>query len=271
MSTSLPTIQCLWIGERLNGLARLSLTSFVANGHAVHLYTYHPVKNVPKGVTVMDANAVVPYQALFIKHGFGQGSIGPFSDWFRFNLLAQRGGLWADTDLICLKPLAGLTPIVISSEYTPAHNGTPQARHTNTCVLHFPPHDPLITYCLDTARTHIEHQTLSWSSMGPKLIEDALTQFPDYRQYVMPPEAFCPIDHWDVFRLIDRDHRWQPGPDTLAVHAWHELWRHSMANLETLPWLERLHYQLNPSRTLNLDARYPGSTLMGQWQRQYGV
>ena len=269
MSNAPPTIQCLWIGKRLNGLARLSLASFVAHGHPVHLYTYNPVKNLPKGVTVMDANAIVPYQELRIQNGFGQGSIGPFSDWFRFNLLLQRGGIWADTDLISIKPWQVTSAVVISSERLPAQASTPDTRHTNTCVLQFPPNDPLIAYCLDTAKTQIERQELSWGSIGPKLLDEALSRFPEYQQYVLPPETFCPIDHWDVFRLIDRDHGWQPAPDTLAVHCWHELWRHSMANLDTLPWLERLRYLLNPSLTLHVDARYPANSLMGQWQTQY--
>ena len=33
------------------------------------------------------------------------GSVGIFADWFRYQLLYEQGGIWADTDVVCLKPL----------------------------------------------------------------------------------------------------------------------------------------------------------------------
>ena len=38
-------IQSLWIGEELSVMEQLCLSSFVKNGHEVHLYTYEDVKN----------------------------------------------------------------------------------------------------------------------------------------------------------------------------------------------------------------------------------
>ena len=56
----LDIIQSLWIGDSLSVMERLSLSSFLKNGHEVHLYTYGGVKGVPAGVVVKDAAEIVP-------------------------------------------------------------------------------------------------------------------------------------------------------------------------------------------------------------------
>ena len=59
------TIQSLWVGERLSRIEVLSIRSFLAQGHPYHLYTYADLENVPDGVTVKDANAIVPERDIF--------------------------------------------------------------------------------------------------------------------------------------------------------------------------------------------------------------
>ncbi|MFD0798022.1 glycosyltransferase [Maribacter chungangensis] len=95
------TIQMLWIGKKLSKIERLSLLSFLKNGHEVHLYCYDPIENIPNGVTILDANDIVDNSKIFKAHG---ESYGAFSDLFRHALLYKKGGCWADTDVICLKP-----------------------------------------------------------------------------------------------------------------------------------------------------------------------
>lgn len=269
MTNDLPIIQCLWIGKRLNGLARLSLASFVAQGHPVHLYTYNPVKNVPNGITVMDANDVMPYQHVTINNGYGQGSVGPFSDWFRFQLLYEKGGIWADTDMIAVKPWEQLPDIVISSELIKPTAEAPEAIHANCGVLKFAPGDPLVAHCLQKAKARVAQGQLTWGCIGPKLIEEALSHFPDYRPYVVPPHVFCGVHYWDVTRLIDTRYEWRPNAEVLAVHCWNELWRRNMNELAQSSWLNRWWYWRRPHLTLNVNTRYPRNTLIGQWQAQY--
>src|SRR5262249_6951691 len=88
--------QTLWIGPRLSALERLSLTSFLHHGHDVHLYTYESVEGVPDGVRSFDAREILSEDRIF-RHGRGAGrdvvgSLGAFSDLFRFKLLRERGG-----------------------------------------------------------------------------------------------------------------------------------------------------------------------------------
>ena len=45
---------------------------------------------------------ILPRESLF-RHR-RTGSLGLFADWFRYRLLFERGGFWADADMVCLKP-----------------------------------------------------------------------------------------------------------------------------------------------------------------------
>ena len=100
---ALPTIQMFWYGAPLSRLERLSVASFLANGHAVDLYAYDDIGAVPHGARMLDAARILPRDALF-RHR-RTGSVGLFSDWFRYRLLFERGGIWADCDMVCLQPL----------------------------------------------------------------------------------------------------------------------------------------------------------------------
>src|SRR5271166_6060478 len=92
-------IQTLWVNGALSVMERLSLNSFLKHGHEVHLYTYGPVGQVPKGVVLRDGNEVILEKDLFLV----KGGYSTFSDFFRWKLIRERGGWWCDTDTICLK------------------------------------------------------------------------------------------------------------------------------------------------------------------------
>lgn len=94
-------VQTLWIGPELSTLERLSLASFLAHGHEVHLYAYADVGNVPEGVILKDANEVIPEAEVFTYH---RGSYAGFADRFRHELMYRTGAFWVDADVICLKP-----------------------------------------------------------------------------------------------------------------------------------------------------------------------
>jgi hypothetical protein len=92
-----------WHGPPLTRVERLSMRSWLANGHPLVLHVYAEPVGVPAGVRIADARELLPEAALFAHAG--TGSYALFADWFRYRLLAQRGGLWADTDTVCLRPL----------------------------------------------------------------------------------------------------------------------------------------------------------------------
>jgi len=124
------TIQTLWIGSTLSQVERLCLHSFLKNGHDVHLFAYEDVQGVPDGVVVLDANEVLPAHEIFTV----RNSYAIFADWFRWELLFEKGGYWVDTDVICLKPFSFDDKIVFGLE-----NST----NANVAVLRSPKGHPL--------------------------------------------------------------------------------------------------------------------------------
>lgn len=91
-----------WHGPALSRIERLCMASFIANGHALRLYVYDEIAGIPKGVEVADAATILP-RPLLDAHLKSQ-PMAFFADRFRYQLLLQHGGLWVDTDVVCLKP-----------------------------------------------------------------------------------------------------------------------------------------------------------------------
>ena len=124
-------IQSLWIGERLTKMEQLSIKSFVENGHEYHLYTYGDVKGIPEGTTVKDGNEILDKSEIYY---YKNGSVSAFSNLFRFTLLYKKGGYWADTDLVCVRPFKLEQDFVISSEPMTDYSGL----NINAGLLKFP-------------------------------------------------------------------------------------------------------------------------------------
>ena len=58
-------IQGLWVGSELSLLERLSIASFLDNGHEFHLYVYGDVRNVPDGTTLKDGGEILHESLIF--------------------------------------------------------------------------------------------------------------------------------------------------------------------------------------------------------------
>lgn len=89
-----------WGGCDLPPYARLSINSYVKQGHKYLLWTHDDLKNVPDGVIVKDANEIIPRQAFYERDNWKKCL--SFSDWFRYKLLYERGGWWVDTDAVMM-------------------------------------------------------------------------------------------------------------------------------------------------------------------------
>jgi Glycosyltransferase sugar-binding region containing DXD motif len=97
------TFNAFWFGNPLNAFHWACIRSFVSRGHDYRLHVYEPIE-VPAGVTLLDANEVLPRDKLFAISNpvTGKPDVGPFSDLFRYKLLLERGGWYVDVDTICL-------------------------------------------------------------------------------------------------------------------------------------------------------------------------
>jgi hypothetical protein len=219
-----PTVHALWIGERLSTLERCSLASFVAHGHPVHLHTYGEVAGVPRGVVVEDAARLVARDQIFkyVDHD----SYAGFANRFRYQLLHERGGIWVDADVVCLRPFELGDGHVFASEPVPAR---PWRRLITNCVIQAPAGSPIMKEALDACLAR-DPRTLRWGETGPRLLDRVVRARGALRD-VRPPSTFCPVPHYrwrDLLRtslkarvrLALRMRR-----ATYAVHLWNEMWR----------------------------------------------
>ena len=73
------------------------------HGHEFELYAYEELRGLPEGCTLRDAGAIQPREQVFrYRDGHGKGSPAGFANLFRYKLLAEKGGWWVDTDVLCL-------------------------------------------------------------------------------------------------------------------------------------------------------------------------
>ena len=100
-------IGSLWIDGPLSWIERASIASFLDLGHDYVLYTYGQVENAPPGTRIEDARGVWPHDDIIV-HSRAQ-SPAIHADVFRAVMVRQTGRVWADTDVIALRPFpAGL-------------------------------------------------------------------------------------------------------------------------------------------------------------------
>jgi hypothetical protein len=206
-------IQGLWIGEALSTMEQLSIASFIANAHEYHLYAYEPIASVPDGVVMQDAEEILPRSRAFqySKHRTWSG----FANFFRYKLLLERGGWWADTDLVCLEPFDFDDEFVFSSEFSVGK------QMVNIGAIKSPAGSELMSYLWDVCQTK-DPAKLVWGETGPALMGQAVEKF-GMQRYTKSWKTFCPVGFREWTTLLDPD-----APDvagSTAVHLWHEMWR----------------------------------------------
>jgi hypothetical protein len=233
-------IQSLWLNPELSTIAKLSMASFLRHGCQYHLYVYDEVRGVPSGVTVKDANEILPQSAavqpyarfsdrvrshlirLRKKGGWWMDADikhrAHFSDHFRYHLIRKNGGWWMDADIVCLKPLAADSEIVLSGERRAS-----DSLYINNAVLLFPKDSPAMKYACEQC-DGMDLDNVFWGTPGPVLMTDIMRRFA-LEQYRKPPQVFNPVPWWDYDKFIEPNAIPPFSEDTLAVHMWHSRWR----------------------------------------------
>jgi mannosyltransferase OCH1-like enzyme len=208
-------VQGLWIGPELSVMERLSIASFLANGHDYHLYVYDEVKRIPEGAILRDANEILPSSMIFqYKHS---KSYAGFANFFRYKLLLEKGCWWVDSDIICLKPFSFPEEYVFSSERNE------HVQIATSGVIKTPIASEVMAYAWRTCRSKDPEQ-LSWGETGPRLIEEAIRLF-SLEKYLKPFQAFCPLGYLEWDKVIDPNANLAFDESTYAVHLWNEMWR----------------------------------------------
>lgn len=214
MRTESNVVQGLWIGEHLSTMERMSINSFLMNGHEYHMYVYSDVEGVPEGTILKDAAEIVPEDRIFT---YADGSYAGFADIFRYKLLLEKGGYWVDSDLICIQQFRWET------EYLFGQERTDEGSHVNCGVIKAPPNSPIMRHCCDLSSSK-DPDRIVWEEIGPSLLNNAVKSF-ELTRYIVPCDTFYAIDFRNWRDIIDGDRYISFEGNVYAVHLWNELWR----------------------------------------------
>jgi hypothetical protein len=211
-------VQSLWIGSRLTTMERLSISSFLKNGHEYHLYCYDKVEDVPAGACVRDGREILPADRLFVYgEGFAKGSYAAFSNMFRYKLLLERGGWWVDTDIVCLRPFDLPDERLWASEEL----DPPAQLIVATSVIKAPAGDPLMRWAWD-ACCRVDTSNVQFGMIGPRLLQSGVDAL-RLHACMRPHTFFSPIPHFHWRQLLDPSGI-TLGTEVFGVHLWNQRW-----------------------------------------------
>jgi mannosyltransferase OCH1-like enzyme len=207
-------IQGLWIGPELSVMEQLSIASFLMNGHEYHLYLYDDLPNVPRGAVIRDANEILPAAGIFQYKQ--QRSYAGFANFFRYKLLLERGGWWADTDTICVKPFDFPEPYVFATEICRG------VEVVTSGIIKAPPGSEAMGHAWAICQSK-DPQQLVWGETGPRLIAATVSKY-GLEEYAKSHQFFCPLGFADWHEVLEPEMAVLPA-NTYAIHLWNEMWR----------------------------------------------
>ena len=176
-------------------MERLSITSFLKHQHEYHLYAYEDVQRLPDGVQIKDGNEILPASMIFQYREFK--SYAGFSNFFRYKLLMEKGGWWADTDMICLQPFD------FADDYVFATEMWEEGEMTTSGAIKSPAGSDAMSYAWEVCQQK-DIESLAWGETGPELVGEVVRRF-SLEEFKRPPHVFCPISYSEWHRVL------QPG------------------------------------------------------------
>jgi hypothetical protein len=236
----------LWVSGELSRLARLSLASFLAHGYRVTLWSYSPERHRGSGADIRDAADILP-----VGEDAGDG-FAYLSSLFRYRLLAGRGGLWSDMDVVALDPHPDIAarPFVASEKRRPFRHreatatGTALTQVTNCFMANPEPRDGDLWHRATAAVAMLNREDRTWEKVGPPLLSRLMLERPDHGVAILPPEAVDPVAWWNVPAYFLEDREPPPSP---FMHMYATIWA---------------------KRGIDCEAPFPENSLAGRlWHR----
>lgn len=225
-SAGKPLAQSLWVGPRLRWIEQLSMKSYLLNGWRYKLFVYDTPEGVPEGVELCDATSILPRSTIFREgdgSGAHKGSLGAFSDLFRYALLSKLGGLWTDTDVVNLRAFDAEGHRIIGSEWTDAGLIGP-----NGAMMAAPANDPLQRTALRLSEELVEAGTVHFARIGPELLAELIGQDGLQGYRILPPHFLNPVGWMETGRLLEpfeRTRKLDVLKSAHNLHVYTETWR----------------------------------------------
>lgn len=231
----LERLNTLWFGGRLGYLERLSIASALKVGHPVTVYSYEPgsLAGLPAGAEVADAREVMADERRVRLFEGKFKALG--SDFFRYEVFANRLGYWVDLDVLFLRPLEFSEPYVFGWEKGGSINGAVLRLPAGSPMLEelrnipeanwrppfFGPRRTVLFYWQRLTKGEVKLEDLPWGAAGPAMITYLAHKY-DLEQFSQPRPVFYPVPYdraEDVFADADIV-RSQLTPETRAIHLW---------------------------------------------------
>lgn len=234
-SGQLRMLQCvtLWVGEGLGAVERACLRSVIRQGHRLTLYCYGELIGIPDGVEVQDASQILPASAV-LRHRLG--SVAPFSDWFRYQLLKRGLGTWIDTDMYLLRPLDEQAEYLFGEERPEIINNAVLRLPINSPALDellgpfegiipswLAPKDRVGSQLRKWLRGGVEVGAMPWGTTGPAALTAAAAKF-GLSSLALPPPVFYPVPWQRAAWVLDPAIELQQmvTDSTIGIHLWNE-------------------------------------------------
>jgi hypothetical protein len=226
-NSSSHTFQTFWWGDALSPYEMFCLKSFIDHGHKVHLYTFEPQLDVPEGVLTYDASKVIGRDRFFTyESGDGKGSPAGFANLFRYRLLAEKGGWWIDTDVVCLS-----SKIPIVDQFFAYQDD----KFVNNAVLFFEAQHDVMIRCHSQAEKL--GSSVKFGVTGPRLLTQVLGEL-GYIDRAYPPSVCYPVHYsraLDLLRPSEATAVLQCIQSSLFLHLWNVRVRRDGIQKEYLP------------------------------------
>ena len=238
-------VHMLWVSGELSRLARLSLASFLNNGYGVTLWSYEPHRLDG----ARDAAAILPLPQQ------DAANMAYLTSLFRYRVLAEQGGVWADMDIVALGGDHALAarPLVASEKRRPFRHAAPTATgqsltQVTNCFMANPAPRPgdLWHRAVDRVAA-LNPEDRTWENVGPHMLSDLMLGEGGNGIDILPPELVDPVAWWNVpaFFLEARD-----PPASPFMHMYATIWAR---------------------RGVDAEAPFPEASLAGRLWQHFGL
>lgn len=233
------TVSGLWIGPSLSKIEQLSIKSFLNKGYDYNLYTYEKVENIPDGVTIKDANEILPKSEVF---AYKNKSFSAVSNIFRFKLLYKKNAIWVDLDIICTKFYDfNKDKYLFVSE--PDKNY--EEDKLGSCIIKMPKNDIICFDAIEKCKREKEKVLkgeIVWG-IGPRAVKYIVEKYA-LQKYVKPWRfsASCANKHFESLinpEFNEKGEYFNKVEDipqeNYFIHLWHEFLRKNEVDKNNLP------------------------------------
>lgn len=228
----------LWIGPELSIMEQVCISSYLSKNINFILYVYEPVKNVPQGTAVENANKIIPYTK-YTKYN----NPSFFSNLFRYKRLYELGGIWVDMDLICLK-----SPITLMkyNKYIFSSEISNNKQHINAGIIGCPQRSLLMHDCYQEVKQCIKDKNIviKQGMLGPKLLKKNVEKH-NLEHYVEPYFVFCVYGYKEIDKIfLKKDNNILNDKEILGIHLWNNVVAKSKDNLKTQIRKDSIYYNI---------------------------